>query len=141
MEAMRAAQVSPPKSEPVADQTAAASEAETDTTFTANTTASSAHPSSQPPKGILKKKAKPKMTAKEKKERAMAIDKIVAALPLEFRGNDPQLRSHAESVISGLLDREDRGVSRTCISILILCYFLNIHQFSSWYGQTYRKLE
>lgn len=112
MEAVRAAQVSPPRPDPIPDQTASASEADTDTTFAANTTATSANAPTQPPKGILKKKAKPKMTAKEKKERGLAVDKIIAALPLEFRGNDPNLRNHAESVISGLLDREGRGVGR-----------------------------
>jgi len=57
------------------------------------------------PVGILKKKkAKPKMTAKERKERNLAIDKTVSSLPLEFRGQDPTLRRNLESVIETLMD-------------------------------------
>lgn len=112
MEALRAAQISPARPQPMPDQTVTASETENDTTFAANTTSTSVNAPTQPVKGILKKKTKPKMTAKERKERGLAVDKIIAALPLEFRGNDPQLRSHAESVISGLLDKEGRGVGR-----------------------------
>lgn len=88
-----------------------------DTTFAGDITAltnASAAPStsSQQPKGIMKKKpgGKAKMTAKEKKERAAVVDKVVNALPLEFRGSDPTLRTHVELVVGGLLDREGRGV-------------------------------
>jgi len=57
------------------------------------------------PAGILKKKkAKPKLTAKERKERSMAIDKTVSSLPLEFRGQDPTLRRNIESIIEMLMD-------------------------------------
>ncbi|KLO19312.1 hypothetical protein SCHPADRAFT_865168 [Schizopora paradoxa] len=60
------------------------------------------------PTGILKKKKpKPKLTVKEKKERNMAIDKTVSALPLEFRGQDPTLRRNVESVIETLMDNSN----------------------------------
>ncbi|CAL1698797.1 unnamed protein product [Somion occarium] len=112
MAALKAAQASPPPPEPAVDQTHVTSELGNDTTFAANTTAttSNTNASGQPAKGITKKKGKPKMTVREKRERALAIDKVISALPLEFRGNDPKLRSHAETVIEGLLDREGRGV-------------------------------
>lgn len=77
------------------------------TTITASTAASHGAP-----KSILKKKGKPKLTNKEKKERGLAIERIVTTLPLEFRGSDPNLRRHIETVIEGLLDREGRGVAR-----------------------------
>ncbi|KAI5114603.1 hypothetical protein M0805_005520, partial [Coniferiporia weirii] len=62
------------------------------------------------PGGILKgsalpkKKGKPKMTPKERRERSLAIDKAVSNLPLEFRGQDPNLRRNVESVIELLMD-------------------------------------
>ena len=63
------------------------------------------------PKGILKKKGKPKLTNKEKKERSIMIERVVSTLPLEFRGSDPNLRRHIDTVIEGFLDREGRGVA------------------------------
>ncbi|EUC65446.1 DASH complex subunit Dam1 [Rhizoctonia solani AG-3 Rhs1AP] len=48
--------------------------------------------------------AKPKMTAKEKKERAAAIEKVINALPLEYRGSEPRLREHMEGIIDKLMD-------------------------------------
>ncbi|TDL22791.1 hypothetical protein BD410DRAFT_722468 [Rickenella mellea] len=79
----------------------------------ANTTMAQAGPSK--PVSILKnggpkKKAKPKLTAKERKERSLAIDKTVSCLPLEFRGQDPNLRRHVEAVIEGLMDSESNGI-------------------------------
>ena len=113
MEAMKAAQKSPTP-EPVVEQTTTTtSDADQDTTFAA--TAPAASSSAPQPKGILKKKTtgKPaKLTAKEKRERGLAIDKIVSVLPLEFRGNDPNLRRNIEQVIEGFLDRQGRGVGR-----------------------------
>ncbi|TCD66081.1 hypothetical protein EIP91_001839 [Steccherinum ochraceum] len=111
MEALKAAQRTPTP-EPIPDQTTTASDAEPDTTFATNTTSNAAPSTNPQPKGILKKKTgkPPKLTAKEKRERGLAIDKIVSTLPLEFRGNDPNLRRNVEQVIEGFLDREGRGV-------------------------------
>jgi DASH complex subunit DAM1 len=78
---------------------------EADATIAGNTTGGSAL--SGISAGVLKKKAlKPKMTAKERKERdvrpfppskiglmtffhQLEIERIISALPLEFRGSDP----------------------------------------------------
>ncbi|OSX61313.1 hypothetical protein POSPLADRAFT_1047535 [Postia placenta MAD-698-R-SB12] len=60
----------------------------------------------------VKKKGKPKMTAKEKRERSLFVDKVVTALPLEFRGSDPNLRRNVETVIEGFLDRPERGLGK-----------------------------
>ena len=60
--------------------------------------------------GIVKKKGmKPKMTAKEKRERGLELERILAALPLEFRGDDPTLRQHVEMVIEKFLDNPGQG--------------------------------
>lgn len=121
MEALKAAQRTPTP-EPLPDQTTtAASDADQDATFATNTTTNTAPPANPQPKGILKKKAgkPPKLTAKEKRERGLAIDKIVSTLPLEYRGNDPNLRRNVEQVIEGFLDREGRGVGSAS------CLFLN----------------
>lgn len=48
--------------------------------------------------------AKPKLTAKEKKERAVVIEKVINALPLEYRGSEPRLREHMEVIINKLMD-------------------------------------
>ncbi|KAJ7175458.1 hypothetical protein C8R46DRAFT_944575 [Mycena filopes] len=53
--------------------------------------------------GIRKKPGKPKLTAKEKKERSIEIEKVISCLPLEFRGSDPNLRRNMEGVIVGLI--------------------------------------
>lgn len=91
-------------------------ETENESTYNANATTATTSTTSAPPKGILKKKpaGKPKLTTKEKKERALAIERIVMNLPLEFRGNDPNLRRHIELVIEGFMDREGRGVGSEC---------------------------
>ncbi|KAI0030847.1 hypothetical protein K488DRAFT_71873 [Vararia minispora EC-137] len=78
-----------------------------DTTVTANETTIAESKSAGK---VVKKKGKPKMTAKEKKERSIAVDKTVMALPLEFRGNDPTLRRHVESVIEKLMDNVNKGL-------------------------------
>ncbi|KZT12608.1 uncharacterized protein LAESUDRAFT_640079 [Laetiporus sulphureus 93-53] len=72
-------------------------------------TATSSGPSAKGPV----KKGKPKLTAKERKQRSMLTDRVVSALPLEFRGNDPNLRRNVETVIEGFLDRPGRGVAST----------------------------
>ncbi|THH30648.1 hypothetical protein EUX98_g3518 [Antrodiella citrinella] len=112
LEALQAAQKSPTP-EPIPDHTAA-SDIEQDTTFAANTTATTTASSNPAPtKGILKKKTTgkpPKLTAKEKRERGLAIDKIVSALPLEFRGNDPNLRRNIEQIIETFMDKPGKGI-------------------------------
>ncbi|KAG8908112.1 hypothetical protein FRC01_007497 [Tulasnella sp. 417] len=70
------------------------------------------------PQGILKNAAtsgvskapapgkKAALTAKEKKARDAKIDRVINVLPLEFRGNDPDLRKVMEGVIGCLMDNE-----------------------------------
>ncbi|KAH9993294.1 DASH complex subunit Dam1-domain-containing protein [Russula compacta] len=58
----------------------------------------------------VKKKGKPKLTPKEKKERSMAIEKVISSLPLEFRGSDPTLRRNIEMVIDRLMGSDGRGL-------------------------------
>ncbi|KAH9996269.1 hypothetical protein BJV77DRAFT_988389 [Russula vinacea] len=58
----------------------------------------------------VKKKGKPKLTPKEKKERSMAIDKVILSLPLEFRGKDPTMRRNMEMVIERLMGSDGRGL-------------------------------
>ena len=128
MEALKAAelaQVTPPEPSSVAEKTSYESELDGESTYgdNANTiSATTSTTTSAPPKGILKKKTtgKPKLTSKEKKERAISIERIINSLPLEFRGNDPNLRRHIETVIEGFMDREGRGVGSefTCTKLL-----------------------
>ncbi|KAH9968150.1 DASH complex subunit Dam1-domain-containing protein [Russula dissimulans] len=66
--------------------------------------------SSKSAAGKVRKKGKPKLTPKEKKERSMAIDKVISSLPLEFRGSDPSLRRNIEMVIERLMDNDSRGL-------------------------------
>lgn len=121
MEALRAAQAAQTATESssVAEKTSYGSEPDTDATYSENANATTST-SSAAPKSILKKKTggKPKLTAKEKKERSIAIERIIMSLPLEFRGNDPNLRRHIELVIEGFLDREGRGVARESLCAL-----------------------
>ncbi|KAG6820536.1 hypothetical protein H0H93_015707 [Arthromyces matolae] len=73
----------------LADKTAMTEATEAETTFTANVSTNTSGPTAKPT-GILKKKiGKAKLTAKEKKERSLEIEKIISCLPLEFRGSDP----------------------------------------------------
>ncbi|KAI0827476.1 hypothetical protein BC628DRAFT_1369880 [Trametes gibbosa] len=51
-----------------------------------------------------KKAAKPKLTAREKRERGLEMERLLAALPLEFRGNDPTLRRHMETIVEKFMD-------------------------------------
>ncbi|KAF5314703.1 hypothetical protein D9611_007217 [Ephemerocybe angulata] len=90
----------------LADQSAFTEMTEPDTTYMGNTTTATGASAASGKSGSIPKKkvgAKPKMTAKEKKERSMEIDRIVSCLPLEFRGSDPSLRRNMETVIEGLL--------------------------------------
>ena len=115
MEALQRVQMppSPPRGASVAGSVADTSmmdkTAYTDVESDVNATTVNA--SDGAPKGILKKKGKPKLTNKEKKERALFIERVVTSLPLEFRGSDPNLRRQIEHVIEGFLDREGRGVA------------------------------
>ncbi|EGO04007.1 hypothetical protein SERLA73DRAFT_175733 [Serpula lacrymans var. lacrymans S7.3] len=99
----------PPPSDIDPDKTTYTDTAEGETTYTIGTTtnasANTAKPATKP-----KKKGKPKLTAKEKKERSLAMEKIISCLPLEFRGNDPNLRRNMETVIEGMMDSDGRGV-------------------------------
>ncbi|KAF8480066.1 DASH complex subunit Dam1-domain-containing protein [Russula ochroleuca] len=58
----------------------------------------------------VKKKGKPRLTPKEKKERSMAIDKVILSLPLEFRGKDPTMRRNMEMVVEHLMCSDGRGL-------------------------------
>ena len=87
------------------------SEGPTESNITNATTATN-KPSAKP--GVVKKKgAKPKMTAKEKRERGLEIERILAALPLEFRGDDPNLRRHIEQVLEKFLDNPGESFNST----------------------------
>jgi len=88
-----------------------------DTTYVTepNTTTTIPKPASKlPPPGILKNAngatklpaGKAKLSAKDKKVRDMKIDRVIQLLPLEFRGNDPDLRRVMEGVIGSLMDHE-----------------------------------
>ncbi|OJT05673.1 hypothetical protein TRAPUB_3477 [Trametes pubescens] len=75
----------------------------TETNITTGTSASANKGAK--PAGVLKKKAaKPKLTAKEKRERGLEMERLLSALPLEWRGNDPNLRRHMETVVEKFWD-------------------------------------
>ena len=88
---------------------------------TVESSLASANPASDkkppPAKTDVKKKpgAKPKMTAREKRERGLELEKILAALPLEFRGDDPNLRRHIEMVVEKFLDNPGQAFSSECL--------------------------
>ncbi|KAI0753294.1 hypothetical protein C8Q80DRAFT_1096902 [Daedaleopsis nitida] len=115
LEAIRAAEEAarrpptPPQPSVITDRSAL-SPTEGTTEGTIVTNPASSKPSAKP--GILKKKGvKPKMTAKEKRERGLELERILAALPLEFRGDDPNLRRHIEWVLEKFLDNPGEGFS------------------------------
>lgn len=125
MHALRTAQATPRPRSPEAPSTSKEStaslsdDAGNDTTFATATNATTASTGSKVPmKKVLK--GKPKLTAKEKRERGLLVDKVVTSLPLEFRGNDPNLRRHIETVIEGFLDRPGRGVGSACLRLVAL---------------------
>ncbi|KAF8578977.1 hypothetical protein K439DRAFT_1648615 [Ramaria rubella] len=68
---------------------------------------SEVHDTPGPSKPAPKRKKKVKMTAKEKKERGVILEKVCSVLPLEFRGGDPTLRRQVEHVIESLMDAEN----------------------------------
>ncbi|KAJ7729650.1 hypothetical protein DFH07DRAFT_849618 [Mycena maculata] len=84
---------------------------EMDITYTGLTTTNASVPSNK--SGVKKKPGKPKLTAKEKKERSIEIEKVISCLPLEFRGSDPNLRRNMEGVIEGLLNAPAQTVKLT----------------------------
>ena len=94
----------PPQPTTVERSALSPTEAPTESTITANHA-----PAKQKPGVVKKKGAKPKMTAKEKRERGLELERILAALPLEFRGDDPTLRQHVEMVIEKFLDNPGQG--------------------------------
>ncbi|KAG2066824.1 hypothetical protein BDR04DRAFT_1028974 [Suillus decipiens] len=89
-ESLKAASAVPPPPDSEADKTTFTENQESDTTYTTNATTrnTSATIVKSASTGIPKK-AKPKLTVKEKKERLLSLEKIVMSLPLEFRGSDP----------------------------------------------------
>ncbi|KAG2119209.1 DASH complex subunit Dam1-domain-containing protein [Suillus clintonianus] len=108
--ALKAASAVPPDLE--ADKTTFSENPEFETTYTTNATTrnASTNIAKTTSTGIPKKKAKIKLTPKEKKERSLSLEKIVMSLPLEFRGSDPGLRRNMESVIEFMMDSDGRGV-------------------------------
>ncbi|KIY65118.1 hypothetical protein CYLTODRAFT_424641 [Cylindrobasidium torrendii FP15055 ss-10] len=78
--------------------------------MTENTTVAPSKSSSQvlPKKKIGKKK---QLTAKEKRERGVELERIINSLPLEFRGSDPGLRKNMEMTIEGLWDANNQAAT------------------------------
>ncbi|KAG2360933.1 DASH complex subunit Dam1-domain-containing protein [Suillus spraguei] len=111
---LKAASAAPPPPDSEADKTTFTENQESETTYTTNATTRNASTSiaKSASTGIPKKKAKPKLTAKEKKERLLSLEKTIMSLPLEFRGSDPArgLRRNMESVIEFMMDSDGRGI-------------------------------
>ncbi|KIK13527.1 hypothetical protein PISMIDRAFT_688595 [Pisolithus microcarpus 441] len=84
-----------PPPDPDTDRTTYTENADCEMTFmtAAIVTSTSTTTAMTKPPTKARKKAKPKLTAKEKKERLMTIEKLIYCLPLEFRGSDPVRRS------------------------------------------------
>ncbi|KZT66267.1 hypothetical protein DAEQUDRAFT_715303 [Daedalea quercina L-15889] len=115
LEALRAAEAAtnrPPTPDSSASRTAAppADDPGNDTVLANATTTSAATAASGSRVPVKKKAGKPKLSAREKKERGLLVEKVANCLPLEFRGSDPNLRRHIEQVVEGFLDRPGRGV-------------------------------
>ncbi|KAG6867939.1 hypothetical protein C0993_009343, partial [Termitomyces sp. T159_Od127] len=94
----------------IADRTAMTEVTDVETTFADNITTDTSAQTSKSVSIQKKKPGKPKMSAKEKKERILEIEKIISCLPLEFRGSDPNLRRSMETVIEGLLNVAPQGI-------------------------------
>jgi len=58
---------------------------------------------------VGKKVVKKKLTAKERRERGLEIEKVVNSLPLEYRGSDHTLRTQIEMVITALMDNPEKA--------------------------------
>ncbi|KAJ7075873.1 hypothetical protein B0H15DRAFT_916512 [Mycena belliarum] len=94
-----------------AELTKTMEQTELDITYAGLTTTNASVPTAR--SGTKKKPGKPKLTAKEKKERSIEIEKVISCLPLEFRGSDPNLRRNMEGVIEGLLNAPAHTVKLT----------------------------
>ncbi|KAK7048196.1 hypothetical protein R3P38DRAFT_2867926 [Favolaschia claudopus] len=89
-----------------AELTKTMEQTEADITYAGLTTTNASVPSAK----TKKKPGKPKLTAKEKRERSIEIEKVISCLPLEFRGSDPNLRRNMEGVIEGLMNAPNQTV-------------------------------
>ncbi|KAF8064126.1 DASH complex subunit Dam1-domain-containing protein [Lyophyllum atratum] len=96
-----------------ADRTTMTEVTEAEMTFAGNITTNTSGQTSKSAVAPKKKPGKPKLSAKEKKERSLEIEKIISCLPLEFRGSDPSLRRSMENVVEGLLSSASRAVKLT----------------------------
>ncbi|KAG5641120.1 hypothetical protein DXG03_005960 [Asterophora parasitica] len=96
-----------------ADRTAMTEVTDAEITFAGNTTTNTSGQTSKFGTAPKKKLGKPKLTAKEKKQRSLEIEKIISCLPLEFRGSDPNLRRCMEMVIEGLMSSSSGAVKLT----------------------------
>ena len=65
------------------------------------------------------------MTAKEKRERGLELERILAALPLEFRGDDPNLRRHIELVVEKFLDNPGEAFNSASLIISLTLLVTN----------------
>ncbi|KAL0580693.1 DASH complex subunit dam1 [Marasmius crinis-equi] len=104
IEAMKRKTAPPPPPPPEADKTTDPNVTIAGGDSTANTTKQGTAAAAGVKKGPVKGGKKPKMTAKERKERNLELEKIVGYLPLEFRGSDPGLRRNLDAVVEGLMD-------------------------------------
>jgi len=95
---------------PDVDKTTCNETTDYETASSAVISTSAANKSDPVSRAVPKKKGKPKLTAKERKERMMAIERIIMSLPLEFRGSDPGLRRNMEMVIEFMIDSDGCGV-------------------------------
>ncbi len=113
LEAMRAAEEAArrPPTPPEPTHTERSALSPTDSPTESTIIANSARATKAKPGAVKKKGGKPKMTAKEKRERGLELERILAGLPLEFRGDDPNLRRHIEAVIEKFLDNPGEGFS------------------------------
>ncbi|KAF9270788.1 hypothetical protein L218DRAFT_983207 [Marasmius fiardii PR-910] len=134
MEAMRRKTAPPPppiEKEKTLDPDSIAAEGTTSNATTSKQGAGKT--ATVPKKGPVKGGKKPKMTAKERKERNLEIEKIASYLPLEFRGSDPVkllkqypilyqllttcflhqgLRRNLDAVVEGLMDAPGQTVKK-----------------------------
>jgi len=98
----------PPTSLVASGETSNASSTAKDTTEETFQASSWAPPTPAPlAQEVVAKKVtgkKANLTAKQRREREAAVEDVVQRLPIEFRGNDPDLRKSAERVIITLMD-------------------------------------
>ncbi|KAF9476966.1 hypothetical protein BDN70DRAFT_881746 [Pholiota conissans] len=113
MEALRAQNESKAREAAIAVTADKTTVTDADATFAGNTTAGTGLSNFKSGIPAKKKAGKVKLTAKEKKERGIEIERIVACLPLEFRGSDVTLRRHMEAVIEGVMYSPEQAVKLT----------------------------